>query len=311
MIATLSLNPSVDIYFGVDKLHTEDTTRAQTERRMAGGKALNVSRVLSELGTPTKAFALVGGSTGDEYVRLAREAHIPHAEVRVHGRTRTNVVIFDAFEESERRVSGLSPHVVPADVRRLAKKVLSANPEFIVMNGALPASLSSSTYADLTALFAERGIGSIVDADGEALKRAIQARVKPVCIKPNEHELERLVGRALKTPTAVIHAALRASEWGIRHVIVSMGPQGAVFVHQGLKPFLIRPPKLKLRSRVAAGDSLLAGFLHSLARGDDAEKASLFAVAAASSCVSRPSGAFAQRTQTRSFIRQLKIRPLR
>jgi 1-phosphofructokinase family hexose kinase len=310
VIATISLNPSIDFYFRVQKLHPEDTTRAETTRKMAGGKGLNVSRVLRRFGTKTKNFALLGGAAGNEYARMAGEAGIPLASVPVRGETRTNVVMFDRSEGSERRISGNAPSAGASEVRRLAKAVAAARPSIAVLTGALPAGIAHSVYADLTAQFARNGIRTVVDADGEALKRTVRARVKPFMIKPNEHELERLIGRPIRTPEAAARAALTLGAAGIRHVIASLGPQGAVFVHQGKRPFLIKPARIRIESRVAAGDSLVAGFLHALEKGDSPEQASVFALAAACASTAAPSGEFARLRATLRFIPKLKIQYL-
>lgn len=306
MIATVALNPSVDLYFEVSKLHPEDTSRATRLYRVAGGKGVNVARVLRELGSPARVFALVGGATGREFTGLARTARVPLRAVPIAGETRTNIVIFDASDCSEPRVSGPGPRVTRGDIRRLEKAVLSSRGvTHAVLSGALPAGVPASVYADLTASFTRQGILTAVDADGEALRAAVRARVKPFLIKPNEHEFERLIGRRLRTLSAVRTAAEQVGGTGIPHVIVSMGARGAFFVNRGMKPLHLAPPSLRVRSRVCGGDSLLAGFLHALARGQGPEEASYLAMAAACSSVSAPSGVMANRHSTLSFVAKL------
>ncbi len=294
MIATVTLNPSVDQFFEVHDLGKKDVCRAVAIRRVPAGKGINVSKFLLKLGARTRAYVLLGGAVGNEYARLAAEEKLPLEICPVRGDTRINVIINDLESGREIRVLAPGPRVAGADSRSLEKKVLGARREFfaLVLSGSLPPGLRPGTYAEWVRRFRKAGVRCLLDAEGEALRQGVRAL--PWAIKPNQFEMEDLSRRRLRTEKKLLHAALSLVEGGIEMVAVSVERRGVLVASRTEQPFFVRPPHVRVRSRVGAGDALVAGLVRGLERGMPLAEAARLGTAVSSAAVAGIERSFRQ-----------------
>lgn len=266
MITTITLNPSLDKTIYVSKLACNDTNRIAKVEIDAGGKGINCSRMLNELGAQTKALALLGGETG-EYIRLVLERKGVQLEcVNTDKPTRTNICIED--------LSGAPPTTLnerggPIDHKELVQlfemaKDLAQKSSYLIIGGSIPLGINPDVHKVLVQIGATRGAKVVLDADGEAFEEGLKS--KPFMIKPNRAEAERLLGKQFESKTDVARAALELSKRGIELVIISLGKQGAIACHDGIIYDAVAPT-IKPKSTIGSGDSLIAGVVYGLEQG--------------------------------------------
>lgn len=285
MIPTITLNPCIDHLVTVRRLVHDDAIRPVSEGRRAGGKGVNVSRILHALGVDTRAHLFAGGWTGEELVRLVEGEGIPVSRYNGKNPTRVNFAVTDLSTGKQLRFLGAGSRAGGSELTRISAAILKNRRKIFccAMSGSLPPGLGKGTYGTLIRRFQAGGIRCVLDTDGVALTEGVKAL--PFCIKPNEFEMARLSGSAITSDKKLVHAALRFVDDGIHHVVVSLEGRGALFVPRGEAPFWARPPRVRVKSRVGAGDTLLAGFLAGLSRGNAPREAARLATAAASAWV--------------------------
>ncbi|MFT8871523.1 MAG: 1-phosphofructokinase [Sporolactobacillus sp.] len=256
MIYTCTLNPAIDYFVQVDHFQPGMLNKVKTDRKMAGGKGINVSRVLKHLGQPSKCLGFIGGFTGDFIIGKLREEGIEPHFVKVDGDTRINVKL---KSDSETEINGAAPAVTDAQLSALfaSLSALTAD-DILVLSGSVPSTLPSSIYKEMVEHVAGSGARVIVDASGEAFKEAVKA--KPFLVKPNHLELGEYYGADIETVEDVKTYGRQLVEAGIAHVIVSMGGKGAVYIDSD-RCLFAPPAKGTLVNSVGAGDSMVAGFL--------------------------------------------------
>src|SRR3989338_7842448 len=197
MIATVTINPSIDQHMVIDKLVKDDAIRVREIRRFPGGKGINVSRAIKELGGKTVAFSVAGGCAGYMLKSLLNDQGIHFETIDVLEETRINVIITDKSDHTQTRLHAEGPFASLDVTDQLFSRVSGYQPlpEWWVLGGSLPPGAPVDFYARFIQFFRESGIKCLLDADDEALKLGIEA--KPYLIKPNEYEMNRLVGREL------------------------------------------------------------------------------------------------------------------
>jgi 1-phosphofructokinase family hexose kinase len=284
LVATLTANPSIDQHIFIDRLVKDDAIRALDIRRDPGGKGINVSRVLRELGGHTIAFGITGGGAGYIVKSLLREHAIAFESVEVLQETRINFILTDRSDGTQTRISAPGPWVTLEEAERLLDLAVGHRPQapWWVLGGSLPRGIPTDFYARIIAQLRRRGVRSFLDADDDALKIGIEGR--PYCIKPNENELARLVGRTLRDDQRLLDAARDVVAGGVEVVAVTLGERGALVVTQS-GAIRARTPSVDVRSRVGAGDSFLAGLVLGLSRGDSLEAAARLGTAAGTAAV--------------------------
>src|SRR6266542_3386682 len=278
-IATVTMNPSIDQHILIDRLVKDDAIRAREIRRDPGGKGINVSRVLSELGSKTVAFGLAERGAGYIVKSLLHERGIPFESVDVLEETRINFIFTDRSDRTQTRVSSPGPWVTLEEADRLAALVLGQTPmaRWWVLGGSLPRGIPVDFYARLIRDLGRAGARCFLDADDDALRVGIEAR--PYGIKPNENELARLAGRELRDETQILEAARDVVASGVEIVAVTLGGEGAMVVTTN-ELVRVRPPTVEVLSKVGAGDAFLAAFVLALSRGEPLEEAARLGVAA-------------------------------
>jgi 6-phosphofructokinase 2 len=284
LVGTVTMNPSIDQHILIDRLVKDDALRARDIRRDPGGKGINVSRALKELGGETIAFGITGGGSGYVVKSLLHERGILFESVEVLEETRTNIILTDLSDRTQTRVSSPGPWVPLETADELITRVLRhpIAPRWWVLGGSLPRGIPTDFYARMIRALQAKGARCIVDADNDVLRIALEAA--PFGIKPNESELARLVGRELHGDADVLEAARDVIAHGVQLVAVTLGAGGALVVTRD-RAVRSLAPKVEVKSKVGAGDSFLAGLVLGLGRGYSLEEATRLGTAAGTAAV--------------------------
>ena len=309
MIATITVNPSVDQHILVESLVKDDANRAKAIFRDPGGKGLNVSKVIKELGGRTYAYALVGGFPGELWKYLVRKIYIPFTAVPVKGDTRINTILTDIRDHTQTRISAPGPVIHHTRVSLLLKKLLRHKPKPFLwaLGGSLSHRMPASTYKEIISALQRDSTPCILDADNDALKAGIEA--KPFMIKPNEYEMQRLMNRELKTIPDYLKAAKSLVVRGVKVVVVSLGKRGALFVTHD-DAFHVTTPSVPVRSKVGAGDSLIGGFALGLSRKMSLREAARLGIAASTSAVMTEGTKLCRKEDIPELLPKIKIHSL-
>ena len=258
MIYTITFNPSLDYVVTLTQLQAGAINRTREEKIFPGGKGINVSWVLQNLGVPTRILGFKAGFTGDEIQRLVEERGIPCSFLTIEkGFSRINVKI---RAEEETALNGKGPEVTARDLDRLRAQLEGlTDGDMLVLSGSGPSGCAPSLYGELAAAMTQRDIPCVVDATGKLLGEALGAH--PFLVKPNGEELEELLGRELPTEEDLVQGARELQQQGARNVLISLGGQGALLVDENGKTSRRQAPQGTMVNTVGAGDSMVAGFL--------------------------------------------------
>ena len=258
MIYTVTFNPCLDYVVGVDNLTLGAVNRVSTEAVMAGGKGINVSIVLKNLGHPSCALGFLAGFTGDEIARRLRLQGVDTDFIEVsRGMSRINVKVKSA-EETE--INGIGPDIAPSDIEALYTKLDAlTSDDILVISGSVPAALPGDIYERIMERLEGRSIRIVVDATRDLLMNVLAFH--PFLVKPNNHELGEIFGVELKARKDVVPYAKKLQELGARNVLVSMAGEGAVLVAENGDVIESPSPKGTVVNSVGAGDSMVAGFI--------------------------------------------------
>ncbi|MBI3996438.1 MAG: 1-phosphofructokinase [Candidatus Omnitrophica bacterium] len=309
MIGTVTINPSIDQHILIDKLMKDDAIRAREIRRDPGGKGINVSRVVKELGGETVAFGVSGGCAGYMLKSLMAEHGIPFEAIEVPEETRINVILTDRSDRTQTRISAPGPRMTLADVEGFMQKIVTyqPTPPWWVLGGSLPPGVPEDFYAKLITTLQQRGMKCLLDADDEVLKLGLQA--KPYLIKPNEHEFARLMGRSLPDEQAMVGAARQLVQEGVQVVAITLGRRGALIVSQDAA-LHVTSPDVEVKSKVGAGDSFLAGFVFALSQGQPLESAMRLGTAAGTAAVMHEGTQLCRREDVERLLGQIIVKSL-
>ena len=270
MIYTVTFNPSLDYIVSVDHFKVGEVNRTKEELVFPGGKGINVSMVLKNLGYESVALGFMAGFTGKEIVRLLDERNITSDFISVEeGISRINVKM-RSDEESE--INGMGPAIGHDDIQKLYTQLDKLKEgDVLVLAGSIPSVMPESMYMDIMKYLEGRNIKIIVDATKDLLLNVLQYH--PFLIKPNNHELGEIFGVKLKTKDDVIPYARKMQEKGAVNVLVSMAGEGALLVTEDGRVYESMPPKGQVKNSVGAGDSMVAGFLAGYLSAEDYERA--------------------------------------
>ena len=280
MIYTVTFNPSLDYVVQVDDFAVGEINRTRTESIYPGGKGINVSLVLQNLGLPSVALGFTAGFSGAEIERLLQEAgcHCDFIAVKA-GYSRINTKIISGAETA---LNGQGPQLSEAELAALFNKLRRlTQDDVLVLAGSIPASLPDNIYEQILELLQPVGTRVVVDATGDLLLKVLKYR--PFLIKPNHEELGEFFGRGpLLTEKEILAAAQRLQQQGARNVLVSRGANGALLLDENGKMHKQASPKGTLVNSVGAGDSMVAGFLAGYLQTQDYDAALRLGVAAGS-----------------------------
>lgn len=280
MIITVTLNPAVDKTVGINNVNINSVNRVSSVRLDAGGKGINVSKVVLRLGGTSKALGFLGGRAGTFIKDYLDEMQIENDFVVVKGETRTNLKIVDPVEHTNTDINEMGPQITVKDIKQIEKQILqSANEKtIIVFSGSVPPNVEPDIYQQWIDQAKKKGAKTILDADGEMMRLGIMAG--PYLIKPNIHELERLLNRKITSIDEVVAAAkFLMAEHGVEMVVISMGEKGALFLNKQVT-ILAEGLVVDVKSTVGAGDSMVAALAYALDHEETFEKAVTLAVAA-------------------------------
>lgn len=258
MIYTVTFNPALDYVVKVDHFTLGEINRTSEEHIFYGGKGLNVSAILANLGFETTALGFVAGFTGDEIERGAKTLGFHSEFIHVKkGMSRINVKLKSA-EETE--LNGMGPEITNADVELLFGQLdRIQDGDVLVLSGSIPKTISDDIYERIMERLQNKGVRIAVDATKDLLMNVLKYR--PFLIKPNNHELGEMFGVELHGDEEVIRYAKKLQELGAKNVLVSMAGDGAVLVTGAGDVHKIGVPKGTVKNSVGAGDSMVAGFL--------------------------------------------------
>jgi 6-phosphofructokinase 2 len=285
MIYTVTLNPSIDRVMDVEELIYDDVNRIVEERSKAGGKGIDVSRGIKGLGGQSVALGFIGGYKGMELEGELIDEGVVCDFTSIGDSTRTNIIIYQRKKKLQTLLSTAAPEVRSHEMVALFNKIKEIpKGSFVVISGSMPRGVNESFCAQLVTTLKEKGVKVVIDADEDVLRRAVDAG--PYLMKPNIHEFGRLVERNLSEVEEVVEHAKPYGEQ-MAYVVVSMGPKGAVGIcSEGI--FHMIPPKVKVRSSVGAGDSLVAGVVYTLNNGGSFEEALKLGVACGTASTLNP-----------------------
>jgi 6-phosphofructokinase 2 len=306
MIATITLNPSLDQHITVDGLVLDGTNRWSRLYRYAGGKGIDVSRAIHEMGGSTIAYGFIGGTIGRAVEILLDQEGVPFSFTPIQRETRTNFIITDTKSSQQTRIDAPGPYIPKREWERFRRKMLRIrpNPDFIVTGGSAPPGIPDDVYYTIITEAKNFGVRTILDADGHWLAEGIKA--KPYLIKPNIEEAEELLNRELPTEEAIIKAALDLVDIGIEIVVISRGKDGiiAATTEEILKA--VSPP-VKVKSAVGAGDCTVAGLALKLANEESLLEACRLGVALGTAAVLSPGTELAHRADVERLLPQIKV----
>ena len=266
MIYTVTFNPSLDYIVEVENFKMEATNRTSFEQMLPGGKGINVSFVLKNLGVDSTAIGFLAGFVGEEIEKKVEAEGIKAQFLKLEeGVSRINVKIRNI---NGMEINGMGPDISTRKVDELMARIDTLeNGDTLVLAGSIPQTMPDSIYMDIMARLESKGIRVVVDATKDLLMNVLA--YKPFLIKPNNHELGEIFGVTLQTREEVVPYARKLQEKGARNVLVSMAGEGAVLIDENGTVHMSGAPQGKVMNAVGAGDSMVAGFLAGyLAPGD-------------------------------------------
>ena len=296
VIYTVTFNPSLDYIVSVKDFRPGMTNRTSSELMLAGGKGINVSIVLGNLGIKSTALGFIAGFTGDEIVRRLHNGGINSEFIKINdGISRINIKL-KSIDGTE--INGQGPHIDSSHIEQLMNRLRRLESgDVLVLAGSIPAGISDNIYKDIMDMLKDKGVQIVVDATSRLLTNVLE--YNPFFIKPNQHELGDIFNVTLNTQEEVIPYALELKKMGAVNVCVSMGGKGAILVADDGNVYKAKAPDGILKNSVGAGDSLVAGFLSGWIEKTDYEYAFRKGVATGSA------SAFSERLATNGEVNDL------
>lgn len=280
MIYTVTFNPAIDYIVRLPKLNIGDINRVAYEQVLRGGKGINVSIVLQNLGISNTALGFIAGFTGQEIIRQLQKLgcqcdfiSLPDSFSRINVKIKTT--------ENETEINGQGPTIPQIAIDKLFSKLntLQEN-DILILAGSIPQSLPDNIYEQILTHLATKKIHIVVDATKNLLLNTL--KFHPFLIKPNIHELEELFHTSLNTSTEIIQHAQKLQKLGAKNVLISLGKDGAILIDEYKNVHQSTAPKGKLINSIGAGDSMIAGFLAGYKQTKDYHQALLMGIATGS-----------------------------
>ena len=298
MIYTVTFNPSLDYIVSVEDFKLGITNRTSSELMLPGGKGINVSTVLGNLGIENTALGFAAGFTGEEIIRQVEHMGIRSDFIMVpDGISRINLKL-KSIDGTE--INGCGPEISEAAVAELMEKLeVLGEEDVLVLAGSIPSSMPDDIYRRILKRLQGRGVTAVVDATKDLLLNVLEYR--PFLVKPNNHELGEIFQVELWDRKSVVSYARKLQEMGAQNVLVSMAGEGAVLAAQDGTVYETPAPEGTLVNGVGAGDSMVAGFLAGWMEKQDFRHAFYMGVSAGSA------SAFSERLATREEIKRIYV----
>jgi 6-phosphofructokinase 2 len=283
-ITTFTINPTIDRSAAIDRVVPDHKLRCRDERFDPGGGGINVAMAISELGADATAIYTCGGPMGDRLTRSLEKRSVAAVPLKIEGATRENVIIYETETENQFRFGFPGPKMSAEEQQRCiaAIKDLQPAPQYLVLSGSLPPGVPSDFYGRIIETLTDQ-TKVILDVGGEALRQGVDQSV--FLLKPNQRELGELVGHEIESDTDARDAAKQMIDQGkVQAVMVSLGRGGVMLVARDAE-VRINAPTVKIRSKIGAGDSTVAGTVLALSRGKSLAEAARFGVACGTAAV--------------------------
>lgn len=264
LITTVTLNAAIDKTYYMEKFPLGKVSRVSTMISVPGGKGINVARVAHQLGGEVLATGFVGGSNGSYIVKELGKSGISSDFVEVEGESRLCLNMIDQSESTSTELLEPGPVITEQQIAEMKAKIglLAAKSAIVAFSGSLPKGAPASLYAELIGIAKAAGAQAFLDTSGDALLEGVRA--KPIFIKPNEDEVEKLIGRKLEKESDVYGGIHQLMEQGIACVVVTLGASGSVAGFDG-QLYRVRAPQIEAVNAVGSGDSFVAGMAVAIA----------------------------------------------
>lgn len=305
-ILTLTLNPSIDKSSGVDRVVPEHKLRCDPPRFDPGGGGINISRAIVRLGGETLPVFPSGGHTGDYLQELLKAEGLNCRTIPIKGLNRQNLAVYERAGGQQYRFGMPGPQLDEEEWRKCLNVLndIQGRPEFLAVSGSLPRGVPDDFYARMAQTAARQGIRLAVDCSGEPLRRALEQGV--FLVKPNLQEFRDLIGEDVEGHKDLAHRARDIIDaGGSEAILISLGAAGAILAWKGGAEH-IAAPAVKIRSKVGAGDSTLAGMLLGLDKGMSMPDAARLGIAAGAAAVMTPGSELCRRDDTERLYELLK-----
>lgn len=279
MFYTVTLNPALDYISQVDDFGIGKINRTKTEKILPGGKGLNVSMVLKNLGIDSVAIGFIAGFTGDELRKQMEQKGVKTEFIKVqNGITRINVKI---SSNQETALNGIGPDIDEKNIEELLQKINEiTSDDLVILSGNIPKSIPKNIYPIICDILEKNNVTFVVDATRELLIDVL--KYKPFLIKPNKEELEETFKVKITTKDELVTYAKKLQDMGAQNVLISLGGDGAILLNKEGKVYYSKAPKGKVINTVGAGDSMVAGFLAGYKKTKDYEQAFKMGIATGS-----------------------------
>ncbi len=309
MIATVTLNPSLDRHVAVENLVLDDTNRWVSFNHQPGGKGINVARVIHELGGETMAYGFVGGVDGDVLKALLKKTGVPCDFTSIRAEIRSNFIITDLKTHRQTRISAPGPKVSEGELKKLIDKIsaIKPRPQYMVFAGSVPPGVPFHIYRQLIEKMKGLGIITVLDSADLWLQEGIRA--KPDIIKPNVREAQTAMGVELKTEEDIIYAVKTFISGGVGIAAISRGRDGMIIGDKN-NIYKLAPPDVQVMSTVGAGDSTVAGLVLKLSQGGSLEEASRLAVATGTAATLTSGTELCHKADVERLLQQVTVEKL-
>ncbi len=304
-IVTLTINPALDKNTRIEQVAPNQKLRCDQSARHPGGGGVNVARAIRKLGGESLALYPCGGPIGEIFKGLLDDEGVDHRPIPIENLTRENLIVFEKRSNQQFIFDMPGPELCEAEWQRVLEELSEVDPppDYIVASGSIPPGVPDDFYQRVAELSGDLGSRLIVDTSEEPLRLATEAGV--YLLKPNMRELGHLAGQEIESEEHQIAAARELVERGQTDVVVvSMGAGGALLVTEEIAEHL-RTPTVPIKSRLGAGDSMVAGIVLALSRGKDIRAATLFGMAAGAATVMLPGTELCHRDDTERLYERL------
>ena len=279
MIYTVTFNPALDYVVSLDELNVGCLNRTKGEQILAGGKGINVSTVLKNLGIDNIALGFIAGFTGKKIEAMLTDDGCKTDFIYIdEGMSRINIKVKSGVETE---INGIGPSINGENIKELYNKLDKIkDDDILVLAGSIPSSLPDSMYRDIMEHLSHRKTKIVVDASGDLLQKVLE--YKPFLVKPNKQELAEMYGVDIVTREDVIFYGKKLKETGVRNVLVSLGAEGAILIDENGVLHEMEAPDGEVINTVGSGDSMVAGFIAGYIDKQDYEYAFRLGVASGS-----------------------------
>ena len=305
-ILTLTVNPAVDRIVTVDRLVFEDRAYIESTSEAAGGRGINVSRVLTGLGTKTTAITTSGRDVGRKFEEQLKQDSFDKEIVKIRSNIRLNIAISDRQGLSV-KLNERGPKLSKLEQERIAEAVKKLLPSasWLMLCGSAPPGMDTHFYTKLIQLATQHGVETFLDADGESLLHGLEG--KPTIVKPNQSEAERLLNTTLITRSQQIDAVQSIKALGPKSVVLSLGSRGVIAATSSEGVLEVVPPQIHSLCPIGAGDAMSAAIVWALTKGESFGDALRWGVAAGTASSKLPGITLANFEQTKEIYPQTQL----